>query len=448
MQECPITLFPMVVPVSTNHGQLYEFTAIAKVLLSDNSLDPLTRQSIKSLTLTPAPMQPGVVLTDEVKAELAALYRRLRRPPRSIVLNDFESLGLQRFIEDAPPEELLWDAAESGNHDQVRALLELYPELDPNQENEDDINPLWIAAFKGHIDVVRVFLEDDRVDINQGGDENEKTPLHAAVSQGQSAVVDLLLRQDGIEADQKDAHDQTAFQLAVFLGNETVVNIFCEHLDLIDVNEGDDEGRTALFAAAHNGHITIVRKLLTLPGVLVNKATLGGATPLLVATDRQHMGVVQLLLDDPRVDPLVEQPLTYAAYHMRPDLVHLFFSKDIILDDFIKTMIEKPEAAHARFSRYPLLFSCLCTHRDRIWEKIRHPGFLDLGTEAQRALLNRIMASRGADVQNPFLRVFDDVSAVSSTLFQSRSILDEIQAFLDAPEDEPRYKRLCSSDEK
>lgn len=447
MQECPITLSPMVVPVITNHGQLYEFTAITKVLLSNNSLDPLTRLSIETLTLKPDLMQPGVVLTDENKVELAALYRRLRRPPRSIVLNDFESIGLQPFIEDAPYEERLWDAAESGDHEQVRGLLELHPELDPNQENEDNVNPLWIAAFKGHIDVVRVLLENDRIDINQGG-ENELTPLHAAVMQGQWAVVDFLLRQDAIEADQKDLDAQTPFQWAVYLGNETVVNLFCNHLDLIDVNAHDEEGRTALYRAAHNDDISMVRKLLALPNILVNKPTLRGETPLLMATFRGHMGVVQLLLDDTRVDPFIKMPLLYAAHHEYREVVDVFFSKEIILDDFLKKMIEKPEGADATFSKYPMLLTCLCSHRDRIWEKIRHPGYLDLGPEAQRVLLNRIMASRGAEVPDPFLRVFDDVSAHSPILFRSRSILDEIQAFLDAPEDEPGYKRLRSSDEK
>ena len=57
----------------------------------------------------------------------------------------------------------------------------------------------------------------------------------------------------------------------------------------------DGEGQfTPLITAAKNGHATVVRTLLQ-AGAYRDAVTIGGATPLVLAQNNEHLAVVELL---------------------------------------------------------------------------------------------------------------------------------------------------------
>jgi ankyrin repeat protein len=64
----------------------------------------------------------------------------------------------------------------------------------------------------------------------------------------------------------------------------------------IQVNQARDDGATALCMASQNGHVEVVRLLLGVEGVEVNQADKNGVTSLLISSQKGHVDVVRLLL--------------------------------------------------------------------------------------------------------------------------------------------------------
>lgn len=68
------------------------------------------------------------------------------------------------------------------------------------------------------------------------------------------------------------------------------------------INSTDEHGRNVLIWACIMGHTEIVRFLLTIPKVNINKDSRLWTTPLVTACADGRLGVVRLLLEDPRID--------------------------------------------------------------------------------------------------------------------------------------------------
>jgi len=84
----------------------------------------------------------------------------------------------------------LWIAAETGQVNTVRTLLE--NGVDVDAKNAKGATALWLAASNGHLEVVRLLLEKGAaVDAKN---DNGVTPLWTAAANGHLEVVRLLLR--------------------------------------------------------------------------------------------------------------------------------------------------------------------------------------------------------------------------------------------------------------
>lgn len=64
----------------------------------------------------------------------------------------------------------------------------------------------------------------------------------------------------------------------------------------VNVNVQDSRGQTPLHIAAQCGHLGVVRLLLTTEHIDVNARDHHGSTPLHVASEKGHVEVVQLLV--------------------------------------------------------------------------------------------------------------------------------------------------------
>ncbi len=106
----------------------------------------------------------------------------------------------------------------------------------------------------------------------------------------------------------------------------------------------------ALYLAAQNGYADIVKLLLDIPGINVNKMKPSGATALSLAAEKGHTEIVAMLLAVPEINPNTVKPgypntASLAAMHGRADTVALLLS-DARVD------INQPDAAGRRALHY------------------------------------------------------------------------------------------------
>lgn len=149
----------------------------------------------------------------------------------------------------------LIEAADEGSYASAVVLLEAGADVDLH-EKDYGRSAVAIAASEGHTNLLRLLL-------NSGADfSNYKDgyiPLHEAAEEGQMAALKILLEKT-------------------------------------DVNQTDHHGRTALFYAVEEGHVTIVKYLVN-QGANVNLKTRSGRTVLSYAAEERQSNIVQFLLD-------------------------------------------------------------------------------------------------------------------------------------------------------
>ncbi len=109
-------------------------------------------------------------------------------------------------------------AADSGNFDQVKELLDKGVPTDTRDEHQ--WTPLMLAALQGHDKIVSLLL-DEGADIDTQG-INGTTPLMAAASSGWLSVIKRLITA-GADMDLEDNAGETAFYMAEQFEHRAVV---------------------------------------------------------------------------------------------------------------------------------------------------------------------------------------------------------------------------------
>jgi hypothetical protein len=153
----------------------------------------------------------------------------------------------------ATTEKTLFLAAEAGDNDSVRALLDKGDSVNPQDPNE--YTPLMFASMNGHADTVELLI-DAGADVNRNPEG--MTALIFSSMEGHADIVRLLLEAGA------------------------------------DVNKIYRGGQTALMAAAEHNHVDTVKELIE-AGADVNVRNGQGLTAMRLARDKGHTDVVQLL---------------------------------------------------------------------------------------------------------------------------------------------------------
>lgn len=170
--------------------------------------------------------------------------------------------------------------AAAGGHLAVALLLLKQKVVDPNSRDKADRTPLWWAAKGGHKDVIKSLLEK-KVNPNSR-DQDLRTPLLCAVENKHTAAIELLIQKDSITLAIL-AQDGALFPLRFLLTEGSNVNV------------SNNKGRTPLHNAARSGHVDIAEELIIWKAD-INCKDIDDKTPLLLALDGKHHGLVQLLL--------------------------------------------------------------------------------------------------------------------------------------------------------
>mmetsp|Transcript_42223 Transcript_42223/g.99123 ORF Transcript_42223/g.99123 Transcript_42223/m.99123 type:complete len:802 (-) Transcript_42223:92-2497(-) len=217
----------------------------------------------------------------------------------------------------------LWEAAESGNANDVQNLLFAGVEVNAGDDSTPRIRgrtALILAAQAGHVAVVETLLEAPDIDVNtvavseSDASRNGCTALHSAAQEGHSRVVAHLLTHPTVDVNRKTQVGFTALHLAARYGHSATVKILARDSRTnlrCGVMPNSKVELDALQLALYEGYHEVVEVLVNTgradgPDLTQKFASpYGRATPLNIAAMAGHASVVHVLLQA-KADPSIE----------------------------------------------------------------------------------------------------------------------------------------------
>jgi ankyrin repeat protein len=229
---------------------------------------------------------------------------------------------------------LLSYAAQRGHESVVRLLLS-YEEINPDSKDiEFGRTPLWYASSNGHEMVVRLLLEK-AVDVDSKSKAGQ-TPLSQAVKNTHEAVVKLLLEK-ALDVDSLDTeYGLTTLLWAVINRQESLVKLLLDKA--VNVNAKSKFGQTPLSVAVETRHNGIIRMLLGRKDTDVNLKDEYGCTPFSRAAEKGHETIVKLLIEYENIDTdskdkYGQTPLSRAAEKGHEEIVKLLLNRQDVNAD-------------------------------------------------------------------------------------------------------------------
>jgi cytohesin len=259
-----------------------------------------------------------------------------------------------------------------GGHEETVAFL-LKEGAQTNSRTAHGRTSLMLACKKGHLGVVRVLLRHVGGQALQQTDAKGRTALHLAALCGHGEVVAFLLGQ-GAETSSRDILGRTPLLYGCSKGHLGVARMLLEHMGGGAVQETDHHGRTVLHFAANEGHEEVAALLVGM-GAQANSRDAFSKTPLMLACEKGHMGVVRMLTQHMGKEGLKEThangrtALHWAVeegYHEAVKLLLLAGADPTITDDEGRTPRALAEAEVERaecVAAFEVRDSCmLCAH--------------------------------------------------------------------------------------
>lgn len=160
--------------------------------------------------------------------------------------------------------------------------------------------PLMTAITKDRIDILQDLIANKNVDLNKQ-DYSGVTALMCVAMQGKVEAVRLLLANTRIDPNIQDRSGSTALMFAAAYNKDEVVKMLLADAR-VDPNKVDEDWNTALTWAVEKNAVLAVKELLLDKRVDVNVVT-GGFTPLLLAVSKNYTEIIQVLLENNKVNP-------------------------------------------------------------------------------------------------------------------------------------------------
>ena len=200
------------------------------------------------------------------------------------VFCSFLALPSQGLSQEAP-EKPIWDAASDGDIEAIEAHIAAETDLD--EQNETGYTPLHYGVMKTRPGVVALLLEagaDPDVVNNQA-----KTPLDLAISGSKDEIIDLLLEAGAAVEPPVDG-------IHVLAWNNEVIGVKLHIYAGTDIDQADELGNIPLLLAVEKGHIGVLELLIKHEANL-EVSDPDGFTPLIMSAELNHPELLQLLLD-------------------------------------------------------------------------------------------------------------------------------------------------------
>ena len=175
-------------------------------------------------------------------------------------------------------------------------------------------SPLHNAAESGDVDKVRELLEHAKYDIINCTDSNGWTPLHHASYKGHLDMVRMLISAHNSDVTIQNVNGATALMLAAIARQDNVVlALLCDYQCPLDVR--DRKGNTVLHYACRGGSISLVHTLIREHKADSNARNNNNNTPLHVAAFNGKADVALSLISEFGCDPHVRGQLGRTVLH-------------------------------------------------------------------------------------------------------------------------------------
>jgi len=170
-------------------------------------------------------------------------------------------------------------------------------------QNKNGDTPLHMACRKGHIDMVR-YLVSEQGGITTSQNNNGDTPLHEAFRQSSLAIAEVLTRALDCKAayNCKNKDGDIPLHMACHNGHVDMVRYLVSEQECNPTCQNWN-GDTPLHGACHEGHVDVVKYFVTEQGCSAACQNRRGDTPLHEACRKDRTDIVQFLLSTGKVDP-------------------------------------------------------------------------------------------------------------------------------------------------
>ena len=201
--------------------------------------------------------------------------------------------------------------AASKGHQEIVALLLKKGCLNINAVDRHGNTALGLAARGGHKKIIEMLLSRSDINTNLGA------PLLQATSKGRLGLFCVLLSIPGININTTDRNGNSALGAAAGIGNARMVEILLRHPDIVP------HIGTPLVQAAAGGHMSIFLTLLKTPSININAVDGCGNTALGAAAGNGNVGIVRRLLRCLNIRPNAGVPLLRATMSEKEEMVAL-----------------------------------------------------------------------------------------------------------------------------
>ncbi|XP_067669900.1 ankyrin repeat domain-containing protein 50-like [Haliotis asinina] len=215
-------------------------------------------------------------------------------------------------------------AAEKGHMDVLNLLISKGGDVTLTDDNDNNI--LHVACIGGHVEMVELVISQGMVDINNLGqygmtpammaagcqyievlkflvekeadlsltDNDSNNILHLACIGGHLEVVKFVLSLNIVDIHTKGQHQQTPIRMVDIRKHRPVFDLLVSKG--ADLSQVDDKGENILHVACLEGHLDLVKDIVTNDRVDVNSRGRYGRTPVMKAAEKGHMDVLNLLI--------------------------------------------------------------------------------------------------------------------------------------------------------
>ncbi|XP_046551064.1 ankyrin repeat domain-containing protein 17-like [Haliotis rubra] len=209
--------------------------------------------------------------------------------------------GCKKVCMEAPPLCDLHTASKTGDLSRVKLLLS-QGQRDINCQEWIGRTPVMWASGRGHREVVELLASKGAI-VSLVGRFGINI-LHTACLGGDEQVVKYVLSQTMLDINGRVGCGRTAVMLAAENGHKDVVKLLVEKGAVMSLV--DETGDNVLHCACRGGDEKVVKYILSQEMVDINSRGHGKRTPVMVAGEKGHKEVVELLLHracyDGRVD--------------------------------------------------------------------------------------------------------------------------------------------------